>query len=79
MRLINIETWDLEEFIGETPPYAILSHTWSDEEVSFQEYNWLRQQQKELDEDPEIREEIGPRRFARLLKKMESIQGKAGF
>ena len=79
MRLINIETLDLEEFIGEPPPYAILSHTWGQEEVSFQEYNWLREQQKELEEDPEIRDEIGPRRFARLERKMKSIQEKAGF
>jgi len=27
----------LESFLGEIPKYAILSHTWEQEEVSFQE------------------------------------------
>lgn len=39
MRLINTETLLLEEFFStEIPPYAILSHTWGGEEVSFHEY-----------------------------------------
>lgn len=39
MRLINVHTLDLEEFWGREPPaYAILSHTWGSEEVSFQEW-----------------------------------------
>ena len=34
MRLINAETYRLEEFFGRpAPPYAILSHTWGDDEV----------------------------------------------
>ncbi|KAL2673712.1 hypothetical protein Neosp_012155 [[Neocosmospora] mangrovei] len=38
MRLINTTTLKLEEF-NETnrPPYAILSHTWGDEEITFQQ------------------------------------------
>ncbi|KAK3331831.1 heterokaryon incompatibility protein-domain-containing protein [Cercophora scortea] len=37
MRLINTETLDLAEFFeAELPRYAILSHTWEKEEVSFQ-------------------------------------------
>ncbi|KAI3327358.1 hypothetical protein HD806DRAFT_391073 [Xylariaceae sp. AK1471] len=37
MRLINVKTSKLEEFLDDTPPYAILSHTWGDdrEELSF--------------------------------------------
>lgn len=37
MHLINVQTLELEEFIGGTdlPMYAILSHTWGDQEVSF--------------------------------------------
>lgn len=32
MRLINVETWTLEEFFGDAiPPYAILSHTWGND------------------------------------------------
>jgi hypothetical protein len=35
MRLLNSYTKDFEEFIGTTPPYAILSHTWEKEKVDF--------------------------------------------
>ncbi|KAL6159807.1 hypothetical protein ACJBU6_02228 [Exserohilum turcicum] len=36
MRLINRTTLELEEFFGNSiPPYAILSHTWGDDEVTF--------------------------------------------
>ncbi|KAK4442339.1 heterokaryon incompatibility protein-domain-containing protein [Podospora aff. communis PSN243] len=39
MRLINVETMQLEEFWDDqTPPYAILSHTWEEEEVSYQDF-----------------------------------------
>ncbi|KAI0424303.1 heterokaryon incompatibility protein-domain-containing protein [Xylaria sp. FL1042] len=39
MLLINTQSLDLEEFIGNAiPRYAILSHTWGTEEVSFQEW-----------------------------------------
>ncbi|KAI0869721.1 heterokaryon incompatibility protein-domain-containing protein [Hypoxylon argillaceum] len=39
MRLINVHTLDLEDFWGKDPPaYAILSHTWGTEEVSFQDW-----------------------------------------
>lgn len=39
MRLINVHTLALEEFFGEIPPYAILSHTWEKEEVSFEDFS----------------------------------------
>jgi hypothetical protein len=37
MRLINIKTYQLESFDNwdTVPPYAILSHTWEQEEVLF--------------------------------------------
>ncbi|OBS24588.1 hypothetical protein FPOA_05130 [Fusarium poae] len=38
MRLINTKTLKLEEFQSHIPIYAILSHTWGDEEVSFVEW-----------------------------------------
>ena len=39
MRLINCNTDKFEEFFNEeTPPYAILSHTWEAHEISFKEY-----------------------------------------
>ncbi|RDW58282.1 hypothetical protein BP5796_12212 [Coleophoma crateriformis] len=38
MRLINVETMKLEEYLGsQIPPYAILSHCWGTEEVTFQD------------------------------------------
>lgn len=39
MRLLNTTTHDFREFFdGQIPPYAILSHRWGDDEVSFQEF-----------------------------------------
>ncbi|OCK96314.1 HET-domain-containing protein, partial [Cenococcum geophilum 1.58] len=39
MRLLNSRTLQLEEFIGDAnvPPYAILSHTWGEEEVTLRD------------------------------------------
>jgi hypothetical protein len=38
MRLINTSTGLFEDFIGRNlPKYAILSHTWEEEEVSFKD------------------------------------------
>jgi hypothetical protein len=38
MRLINTETLKLEEFLGgDVPKYVILSHTWGEGEVTFQD------------------------------------------
>lgn len=37
MRLLNVETFEMHEFWDETPEYAILSHTWGDEECNFQQ------------------------------------------
>jgi hypothetical protein len=39
MRLVNTNSLELEEFLGQdTPPYIILSHTWQKEEVTLQEF-----------------------------------------
>ena len=40
MRLINNATLELESFMDSTqiPPYAILSHTWGDGEVTLQDF-----------------------------------------
>lgn len=38
MRLINVNTYEMREFIGtRIPPYAILSHTWGSDEVTLQD------------------------------------------
>lgn len=39
MRLINVLTMRMKEFFdADRPPYAILSHTWDDEEVTYQDF-----------------------------------------
>ncbi|KAK5660038.1 hypothetical protein OQA88_13506 [Cercophora sp. LCS_1] len=39
MRLLNVNTNVLEVFLGlDVPPYAILSHTWEDEEVVYDDF-----------------------------------------
>lgn len=38
MRLINATTMQLEYFMADPPPYAIVSHTWEDNEVTFQDF-----------------------------------------
>lgn len=53
MRLIDVNTLKLKEFFGSAiPPYAILSHTWGDEEVTFQD--WER-----IDVDKSIKRKAG--------------------
>lgn len=39
MRLINVHTLELEEFVGsEIPPYCILSHRWEGKEITYRDY-----------------------------------------
>lgn len=46
MRLINTETLELHDFTTqEIPAYAILSHRWNDEEVSYKEFSKGRRQE----------------------------------
>ena len=55
MRLLNTSTGLFEEFIGTNiPPYAILSHTWGEEEVSF----------KDMTTDPSYRSKKGYTKIA---------------
>lgn len=44
--LINCTTLELVDFAKDVPPYAILSHTWKDEEVIFQDMNDLEKAAK---------------------------------
>ena len=41
MRLINTRTFKLKDFGPRPPPYAILSHTWGEDEVTFQDISDL--------------------------------------
>ena len=38
MRFINVVTLEFEEFLGKPPDYAILSHTWGEDEVSYRNF-----------------------------------------
>ena len=38
MRLIALQTLTLEEFVDNVPKYAILSHRWEEEEVTYQDF-----------------------------------------
>ncbi len=43
MRLINVKTMELQEFFGDAiPKYAILSHRWEAEEVTFQDFQGVK-------------------------------------
>lgn len=48
MRLLNSKTYQQREFVSEdsVPPYAILSHTWGDGEVTFQDIMGPNAEQK---------------------------------
>jgi len=49
IRLLNTETWKLKEFMGDSnlPPYAIVSHTWGDDEVTYQDIiSWASKRTK---------------------------------
>lgn len=50
MRLLNIVTLEIEDYIGSNvPEYTILSHTWGDQEVTLQEWTTYRQQHQRHD------------------------------
>ncbi|KAM0279634.1 hypothetical protein ACHAO9_011613 [Fusarium lateritium] len=67
MRLINVETFELESFTGEkgrpTPPYAILSHVWTTEEVSFQQMTGIQ---------PLMEESLGYRKIVDFCAKAKN-------
>ena len=64
MRLLHTSTLELHEFYGEViPKYAILSHTWGEGEVSFQEL-----QKAKLDESSMLNESKGYRKIKDCCK-----------
>ncbi|KAE9375038.1 HET-domain-containing protein, partial [Stipitochalara longipes BDJ] len=47
MRLLHASTFKFEEYFGDSiPPYAILSHTWGEQEVTFQDFDLCREKSK---------------------------------
>ncbi|KAI0513268.1 heterokaryon incompatibility protein-domain-containing protein [Xylaria bambusicola] len=68
MRLIDVNTLKLHEFFGDQiPPYAILSHTWEAEEVTYEEWLYAGRQY--------------PRRWGWVYDKKEvrDIKAKSGY
>lgn len=68
MRLINVHSYELREFWGDSiPRYAIFTHTWDDEEVSHQEWQgWL------ASTNLEVKEKKG---FQKIIKCCEIAKG----
>ena len=48
MRLINTKTFLQCEFTDNIPKYAILSHTWGEEEVTYQDYAHQKESSQRL-------------------------------
>ncbi|KAK1828810.1 hypothetical protein QBC39DRAFT_358387 [Podospora conica] len=78
MRLININTLELEEFFGDRiPKYIILSHTWEDQEISFQDYNWILNYEQELRDG--IIDEFPPKQQLRVREKYTALKTRSGY
>lgn len=54
MWLINTTTFELAEFIKPIPPYVVLSHTWEEDEIMFQEMEKLTSEIREKREFQKI-------------------------
>jgi hypothetical protein len=39
MRLLNTATFELKDFLSDLPPYAILSHTWGEDELVYEKFD----------------------------------------
>ena len=50
MRLINTTSLEMREFF-DPPEYAILSHRWSDEEVSYEDFTLIHDETQALMQD----------------------------
>lgn len=46
MYLLDVHTYKLKYFPGEVPPYTILSHTWGDDEITFQDIGTVGVEQR---------------------------------
>ena len=42
MRLLRTKSLQFKEFFSESPPYVILSHTWTNDELSYQDMQLAR-------------------------------------
>lgn len=78
MRLINVETRRMEEFFdNDEPEYLILSHTWGEEEISFQDYMWLLNYDEEVAAG--ILDELPRKQRDRIIGKAEALRRRSGY
>ncbi len=69
MWLLDTTTLELREFQSTPPPYAILSHTWGEEEVTFQELRGISFQQIG---SPEVKRKAGYQKIIQCCAKAKS-------
>jgi len=66
MRLLNAKTLALETFLENAlPAYAILSHTWGDEEITFEDAAAAARPSRDGDEDAQKQEKAGFQKIRR--------------
>ena len=77
MRLINITTFEMKEwFEGDVQPYAILSHTWGDQEISFQDWQTIASFPEVLAARPSGEDDT----YAALQRrKVDALKQRAGY
>lgn len=78
MRLINVYTLDMEEYFdSNVPDYAILSHTWGQEELSLREWTMVTQSRKL---DPGwLPESVGTLSHFLGISSLQEIEKKSGY
>jgi len=82
MRLINVETLEMKEFFDVSiPPYAILSHTWGSDEVSYQDWQAVADFPALLEASRPFSERLGVMDPFTALRqaKVNAIASRAGY
>jgi hypothetical protein len=82
IRLLNASTYQLREFHDNIPPYAIFSHTWTEDEVTFQDLTDLLRSQFGYrpvgDSDRQtllkMKERIGYKKLSKFLSLIEDCK-----
>ncbi|KAK7456050.1 HET domain-containing protein [Colletotrichum acutatum] len=79
MRLINVNTLQLEEFFDdETSHYTILSHTWERDEVTFQDLCWLHEYEENIEAFASV-EALMASATMNSAKKAKDLRQRSGF
>ena len=54
MRLINVDSLDIENFLGETEPYVILSRRWGPLEINFADWALVKDKLQDQVTKPQV-------------------------